>query len=118
MNRNQLTGRFPRRTAIHATKNEVCLLRNPQESGLDGLTSRQRTQRDTSVLGRTFNIQFLCINEATYLAGFGSQRNRTVVDSEVATYVVLPERDRVLNLCVFTARMGPPLGEQTWHGLL
>jgi len=72
------------------------------------------SQRVISVLGRTVNIQFLCINEATYLAGFDSRHNRTVVDNgEVAIHVFLPGCDRVLGLRVFTARMGPPLGEQT-----
>ena len=46
----------------------------------------------------------------TFVCGFGSRHGRTVVDSEVKIYVFLPERDHVLGLRVFTARMGPPLG--------
>ena len=54
-----------------------------------------------------------------FVCGFGSRHSRIVVDNgEVKIYVFLPERDRVLGLRVFTARMGPPLGvSKPWISL-
>ena len=63
-----------------------------------------------SILSRTVNTQFLCVNEATYLAGFGSRHSRTVVDNgEVAIDGFL------LSVTAFWVHVrSPPEGVHHW----